>query len=377
MKRRLDGILERGDGLFDGFFEWLEGQYDPDSGGFYYARSSRDSGEFVPDIESTAQALNIIERCGLAPYLTEDMKKGVVRFFQSRQDPETGYFYDANPNMRQDDVMVGRALGYSLRALRKFGAEPLYPLPGSSLGDAASSFPDYCQSPEAYGEWLRSISLANSWRGCDRLCNSAPYLAQMEEEKREPFLQQALSYFASIQNPETGLWGEGAPYVQISGTFKLLTFYSKFEVPLPRTEQIYNALLHALRHETASDMCYIRNPISLLSAIHVPMTEEELTEIAEITLDNMARLKRTDGGFSREIDHSPPAPNVAQVKQGEYYPDMPAAVPIGKGEVEGDMNAGTQAVLIRYSLRQFAGLDEQMLPAAKVWLSTRLTSADG
>ena len=31
----------------------------------------------------------------------------------------------------------------------------------------------------------------------------------------------------------------------------------------------------------------------------------------------------------------PPAPNVAQVKPGEYYPDMPEAVPLGKGEMEG------------------------------------------
>ena len=76
--------------------------------------------------------------------------------------------------------------------------------------------------------------------------------------------------------------------------------------------------------------------------------EEDVLEIAEITLRNMARLKRADGGFSREIDH-PPAPNVAQVKQGEYYPDMPEAVPLGKGEIEGDMNAGTQAILIRYT----------------------------
>lgn len=377
MKRRLDVILEQGDTLFEGFFEWLEGQYDPNSGGFYYARSSRDSGEFTPDIESTAQALNIIERCGLQPYLTEEMRNGVIRFFQVRQDPVTGFFYDANPNMKKDDVMVGRALGYSFRALQKFGAAPLYPLPGSGSEGTAGAFPSYCQSPEAYGEWLRSISLANSWRGCDRLCNSAPYLMQMGEEKRGPFLQQALSYFANIQNPETGLWGEGTPYVQISGTFKLLTFYNRFQVPLPRTQEIYNSLLYALRHETATDMCYIRNPISLLSAINIPIPEQELAEIAEITLHNMSRLKRSDGGFSREIDHSPSAPNVAQVKHGEYYPDMPIAVPIGKGEVEGDMNAGTQAVLIRYSLRQFAGLDEAMLPAAKAWLSSRLASPNG
>ena len=50
-------------------------------------------------------------------------------------------------------------------------------------------------------------------------------------------------------------------------------------------------------------MCYIRNPISLLTSMKLRIPEEDVLEIAEITLRNMARLKRADGGFSREIDH--------------------------------------------------------------------------
>ncbi|MGV2788296.1 hypothetical protein GNF98_21970, partial [Clostridium perfringens] len=45
----------------------------------------------------------------------------------------------------------------------------------------------------------------------------------------------------------------------------------------------------------------------------------------------------------------------------EYYPDMPEAVPLGKGEVEGDMNAGTQAILICYSLHELGGVQERKL----------------
>lgn len=102
-------------------------------------------------------------------------------------------------------------------------------------------------------------------------------------------------------------------------------------------------------------MCYIRNPIHLLSYMKLPIPEEELREIIQITLANMRKLLRADGGFSRELAHSPTAPNVAQVKQGEHYPDMPKAVHIGGGRVEGDMNAGTQALLIRSVCHQLAG----------------------
>ncbi|GGG16480.1 hypothetical protein [Paenibacillus abyssi] len=357
MKRRIEQILADRDRVFEGFFPWLEEQYDSASGGFFYARSSKQSGEFTPDIESTAQAFNILERCGLLKRLTRGGKEGAVRFFQSRQDPGSGYFYDSDPNMRKDDVMVGRALGYSTNALRKLGAEPLYPLPKQN-----EWAPAYMASPGLYGQWLRSISLVNSWRGCDRLCNSAPYISVLNTAEREPYLQEAFRYFGELQHPDSGLWGQGSPYVQVSGTFKLLTFYNRFNRPLPRAREIYRSLLNILRREEAVDMCYIRNPISLLTAMKISIPGEDLAEIAEISLRNMEKLKRADGGYSREIEGSPPAPNVAQVKNGEYYPDMPAAVPLGKGELEGDMNAGTQAILIRYTLRELAGLPIRHLP---------------
>lgn len=363
---RLKDILAQGDRLFDGFFPWLEGQYDERSGGFYYARSSIHAERFAPDIESTAQALNIIERCALLDRLNEMVRQKAVRFFQSKQDPDTGFFYDADANMRLDDVMVGRALGYSVNALRKLGAEPLYPQPSRS-----EATPDYMQSPEAFSSWLRSISLANSWRGCDKLSHCGAHLAALVSGQQERYIRIVFDYLNEIQDPDTGFWGEGSPYVRLSGTFKLHLFYKRFSIPIPRQEKIYRSILETLRTEEATDMCYIRNPISLLSSMALAIPQEELAEIAEMTLMNMAKLKREDGGFSREIDGSPPAPNVAQVKPGETYPDMPVAVPLGLGLREGDMNAGTQAVLIRYTLRELAGLPPEHLRVPEGWLADR------
>lgn len=357
MNRSIENILKEMDGVFEGFFEWLEGQYDETTGGFYYARSSMESGSFTPDIESTSQAVNIMERCGILEKLSSERKERMVRFYQAKQDPISGNFYDEDPNMRLDDVMVGRAIGYSLHSMAKLGGAPLYP-----LSKERQASPDYMKSPKAYGEWLRSISLANSWRGCDRLCNSAPYLGQLTKEEREPFLKEAFDYFASIQDRHTGLWGEGGWYVRISGTFKLHTFYNRFQISLPRVSEMYQSIKFTLRNDDAKDMCYIRNPINLLSSMKLNIPAEDMREMAEITLTNLTRLKQRDGGFSRELAHSPAAPNVAQVKEGEYYPEMPVAVPLGLGLVEGDMNAGTQAILIRWLCHELAGLKPKPLP---------------
>ncbi|MDQ0113458.1 unsaturated rhamnogalacturonyl hydrolase [Paenibacillus harenae] len=94
-------------------------------------------------------------------------------------------------------------------------------------------------------------------------------------------------------------------------------------------------------------MYYIRNSVHLLSYIRPAMKEEDLRLVLRATLYNMSRLLRSDGGFSRELAHSPSAPNVAQVKNGASYPGMPKPVHLSEGLVEGDMNAATQALLIR------------------------------
>jgi hypothetical protein len=350
-------LLAEMDQLFNGFGDWLGGQMDAESGGFYYAASSRRIPGGTPDIESTAQALNILERCGWLGSVPVEMKGGMKRFFQQKQEASSGYFYDQNPLMREDEVMVARAISYSVNALRKLGGQPLFALPYE-----AQQAPAYLASPEDYLAWLQSVELTNSWRGCDRLSTSNVYVRQVEpESRRAAFTQTAFKFFAHKQDPFTGLWGEGSYYVRISGTFKLHIFYDHFHVPLPREERIYQSILHALRHEEAEDMCYIRNPIHLLSYMKLSIPENELREIIAITLANMKRLLRADGGFSRELAHSPTAPNVAQVKRGEYYPGMPKAVHIGGGEVEGDMNAGTQALLIRSVCYKLAGIVEPAL----------------
>ncbi|UJF33923.1 hypothetical protein [Paenibacillus hexagrammi] len=348
------GILDEMDALFEGFFPWLAGQYDPASGGFYYARSSRTISGLMPDIESTAQALNILERCGLLGAMPAEMKKRMVQFFQNKQDPATGYFYDANAHMRDDEVMVARAISYSTGALRKLGSQPLYELPY----DAAEA-PAYMESPDTYIAWLRSVDLSNSWRGCDRMSTSCVYVRQLTPlERQAAYLEAAFPFFEEIQDKVTGLWGEGSRYERISGTFKLHLFYDQFDVPLPRENNIYASLLECLRSDEAGDMCYIRNPIHLLSYMKLSVPDAELVEILRITCDNMRRLLREDGGFSRELAHSPSAPNVAQVKSGGSYPNMPRPVHIGRGLVEGDMNAGTQAMLIRSVCYRLAGRGE-------------------
>ncbi|MBU8909299.1 hypothetical protein KH400_22160, partial [Desertibacillus haloalkaliphilus] len=126
--------------------------YDPATGGFYYARSSINDHYFSPDIESTAQALNMLIRNNLIDDMPQPMRMQMIRFFQSKQKEDSGFFYDDHPAMAKDEVMVHRAINYSINSLKRLGGNALYSLPLE-----AKSAPDYVKSPEDYLEKWRSI----------------------------------------------------------------------------------------------------------------------------------------------------------------------------------------------------------------------------
>ncbi|GAE92168.1 hypothetical protein JCM21714_1150 [Gracilibacillus boraciitolerans JCM 21714] len=350
--------------LYDGVFYWLQQQFDPIMGGFYYAKSSVRDDRFYSDIESTAQAINILLRQQLLEGMPSALKDKLIYFFQSKQDPNTGYFFDDHPNMPKDEVMVHRAFHYAISSLKRLGGEPLYKLPLEKR-----KAPAYTDSLSAYQAKWKGIDLRNSWRGCDLLASSLVYVNQMELEKQRIYVKALEEFLASIQDEETGLWGgSGSLYVRISGAFKLHTFYRRNQIPMPNQEKIYQSILLSLRTEEAVDMCYIRNPIDLLAYLEIEISEQELDEITFITIQNLKQLKRKDGAFSREINGSPSAPNVAQIKEDDYYPDMPDPVELGLGLVEGDMNATTQATLIRKQLHQlWSEKPEPLISSEQFW----------
>ena len=81
-------------------YVWLASLWEPEIGGFYYSASGRDGKGFLPDVQSTAQALNFMETSGLLggrgklyqDVLPVEMKEKIKRFTLSLQS-EDGFFY--------------------------------------------------------------------------------------------------------------------------------------------------------------------------------------------------------------------------------------------------------------------------------------------
>ena len=83
--------------LNEDLYYWLADLYDPDIGGFYYSNSARNSEGYLPDIESTAQALAFLSRTmpekNWMDILPDEMLEKILSFTKGLQSSTDGYFY--------------------------------------------------------------------------------------------------------------------------------------------------------------------------------------------------------------------------------------------------------------------------------------------
>lgn len=350
--RGTEDDLAEFDRMFARVLEWLPRLWDRERGGFYYALSSTTRSEFEADIESTAFAVNIIRGAGLLTELPGTVRSGIVAYFHERQDPESGYFLDRHNEMREIERLRGRALDMATTALTILGATPRYPLPSAS----GSPYTRHVESVASFEAWLANRPWDDSWLAQDNIQAQASLLMLLPADLREILVDSALCEVQSRQDPATGFAGDGVPYNRLSGAFKLALFCRQVGRPLPLAHEIYNASFAVIRTEECTDACWLRNPVELIDVLGEQMggiPETDLAELVRVTTENSARFLRPDGGFSRHVGRSVPAPN---------------DVRLGLGLDEGDLNATHQFVkTVRPTLYRLAGVEAPPLPRPAAW----------
>ena len=123
-------------------YVWLANLWDPDIGGFYYSNSARNTDGFLPDLESTAQALLFMSNSGMfvdyngnyADALSPAMIESIVSFTKELQSSSDGFFYHPQWGRAISGTRRGRDLSWGTRILATFGETPYWNTPNGVSG---------------------------------------------------------------------------------------------------------------------------------------------------------------------------------------------------------------------------------------------------
>ena len=329
----------------DEMYRWLARLYDPKIGGFYYSNSARDFEGFLPDVESTAQALyfmgnnGLFERFGgsLRDALPSGMRDRIIDFTRSLQD-EDGYFYHPQWGKEIPVMRRGRDLSWGIGLLKNLGSETKYPSASEQISTGKTKVPDNLQSKEAFVEYL--YTCPNYVKGyMNHLIHTMN--AQQEEIRGAGLLPTLFEFLEKEQSAETGLWGNGICYNGATALMKATLIY-KFDGKMMRYADIAldSCIKVVLSDEVATRLVDITNPW-----------------VAMINLVDMTRSAGENGiadGFIRKIKENAPSLINATADKLKIYshPDKTFSflpeftnpvsqnVPVAlKNEREGDVNA--------------------------------------
>ncbi|MBO5010200.1 MAG: hypothetical protein J6D20_05845 [Clostridia bacterium] len=358
-------------------YVWLANLYDPDIGGFYYSVSARDTVGFLPDIESTNQALNFIINTGMQSNLNanlpKEISKQIVSFVQGLQSSEDGYFYHPQwVEFVTTDNRRGRDLTWAENTLGMFGAKPLYDTPngvngtlgapGSNSGAALTASlatpvrslvskvskvtpaaADYLESDEAFLAYLNHFDWkSGSYEPGNTLA------AQAKQIKAKGRMDVCINFLNNLQNPETGMFESFTPGYSdeaVNGFLKVSAVYVEGGYAIPNAENAAKTCIDTLTSDTpAGTVCWVYNVWFALDniinslngsqasdedrALAADIRDELLTNAAEyieVGAEKYAPFRKEDGSFSFTPDAT------SAFSQG-----MPVAI---QGMNEGDVNA--------------------------------------
>ena len=288
-------------------FTWLANLYDKDAGGFYYSNSGRNTIGYGPDIESTRQALTMLENSGiLAGYsglddaLPDWMGDQIGRWAKSLQRPN-GFFYHPQWEISaHKDSRLSRDLGQAIALLHYFGYQPTYDTPYGEKGDgldadgnpiapaskvtaklrttnvvsvsrivpaSSVSYPAHLQTPEAFKKYLENEIHINEdpYRMSNQLATQCSVILTRGQEYRDILI----NFLDERQNPETGFWTlDSYQYAHrgwegINCLLKLSDVYNQCKAPIRNAAKAANTcfdVLMSAEDETFGSVCYVYNP---------------------------------------------------------------------------------------------------------------------
>lgn len=178
-------------------------------------------------------------------------------------------------------------------------------------------WPQADDDPAEMLEWIRTRPYEeNAWGACSHGMRMATYMLRWHKEGKIPLgpVIDAINFFYSIQDPETGLWGtaEQPKNVRINGTFKLFPLLREnLDLPLPHAGKIIDRVLSEFdRPDYDRSLCGCDEWDNwYVIALALDETDghrrEEILKTAAWRISRVLEVfRQPDGGLSFHPDHS-------------------------------------------------------------------------
>ena len=347
----------------EGLLTWLGDLYDPKIGGFYYSKSGRHTSDprFLPDIESTNQATNLLVQAGALESMNDlpkEMRTKMAEFVCSLQSDEDGYIYHPQWGKNIRESRRGRDMMWACHMANKLGITLPYKTANERLAEAVKSskteeekktalanLPDYLKSEEAFLEYLRSFDwTTKSYPSGNSLA------AQIDQIVAAGLADVACDFLSSVQNKGNGLWGAEVNFGTVDGVFKISYVYNGAKRLMPGAGKAAIAAMECITRfeEETRHVCSlyntwytVRNLIDNMRRYGDDTAQKEADGIVKelllrapeairATTKKISEFKKPDGSFSY-YKH-----NTACESQGAL---VAVPKPEGGQPDEGDVNA--------------------------------------
>ncbi len=335
----------------ENLYFWFAKLYDPEAGAFYYSESGRDYDGFLPDIESTVQAMETFGLAGLfsanggyhITYAPDFLREKVISYVNSLEDPEDGYFYHKQWGKNIKTSRRGRDISWANKIYKFFEAEPPYRTALDRLADGKEeeklNLPEHLTSVSKWRKYLRELDLSKESYWCSNLIQSqAPQIAAAGEE----YINELAKYYEHFQK-ENGVWQDKVNFDSVNGLMKIMLAFNYLGIKTPRAlKALDSAIEAATSDEEIAFCCQFYNPIVAINSLMLNMyknggkeVSEELRqviieraeEIINKTRARVLKCKKEDGSFSYLLT-------------GSSYTSQAAYVAMPNTN-EGDVNAAT------------------------------------
>ncbi len=299
---------------------WYAGLWEPEIGGFYFSNSARDHEGFLPDLESTNQAIGFITaQCEIEPLdampitrLPSRFSEKICAFAYDKQD-EDGYFYHPQWGKNIPATRRGRDLMAAWRLIEPLGIECKYLRPNKrpKTDAPAPTVPAFLHSVEAFEQWLEEQHIETRSYQFGHYINSTCHqiIARGEE-----YVNALISFLNKKQNPENGLWEPEVNYNSVSGLMKLGMCYPDLKATLPYPGRSFESARAALiSDQPVTFSCEFYNA---WAAMHASLRSmefsgdealaekyrkrllDEAPEMIRITKEKIAMCRVEDGSFA-------------------------------------------------------------------------------